>query len=136
MSNLSFQIKKWSIRTFLAVGTLLGLSACHSNKNAVTTTDPGYNRGNGSGVIRQTNVYGPPAGFEEDLQKRKKSEPEPQKLVYGPPPVYYDYGTKVPSRFGGEPIYDQPQKKAPKAKKVNKTNKKAKKAKKVKKNKK
>jgi hypothetical protein len=81
MNNLFLQIKKWSIRAFIAVGALLGLSACHSNKNVVTTTtDPGYYPGGGGPEIHKT-VYGPPT----DPIVIKKDEPKPEKVVYGPP---------------------------------------------------
>ncbi len=130
MKTISLQTKKWAIRALLPVGALLGLSSCHSSKKAVDS-NPGYN--NNPNPELHDLVYGP---ITERPTRLGKLEPEPQELVYGPPPrvILYDNGPKVASQISSEPIYDKPAK-AKKAKKT-KSTKKVKKSKKVKKNKK
>ncbi len=114
MKNLYFDIKKWSIRAFVTACAMMGLSAWASENVS------------GSDIPMPNRV--------------KQSALEPQDLVYGPPPGYYDYGPKVASQLAGEPIYDNSQKskKALKAKKAKKSKrgKYLNKTKKVKKNKK
>lgn len=135
MKTISLQTKKWVVRALLSVGALLGLSSCHSHKQAVISHPDGYN--NNPNPELQDLVYGPPPTPISDRPVRvEKIKPEPQELVYGPPPrvILYDNGPKVPSQISGEPIYDEPAK-AKKAKK-SKSAKKVKKSKKVKKNKK
>lgn len=133
MKTISLQTKKWVVRALLSVGALLGLSSCHSNKEAVISDPSGYN--DNPNPELQDLVYGPPPSSDR-LSRVEKIEPVPQELVYGPPPrvILYDYGPKVSSQISGEPIYDEPAK-AKKAKK-SKSIKKVKKSKKIKKNKK
>jgi hypothetical protein len=56
MSSLSLKFKKWTVRSLVAVSTLLGLSSCHK-----TVFDPKTVGG----------VYGPPPGYYDNLEQTK-----------------------------------------------------------------
>ncbi len=82
MRDLSFKIRKWTVRALVTVGAVIGLSSCHSTKN-VTTTNPGFNPDKDAEIHNL--VYGPPTDIRDKPKKIKKDAPEPQKTVYGPP---------------------------------------------------
>ena len=61
---MTFSIHKWTVRSFMAIGALLGLTACSHTRNNVSP-DPA------------AGVYGPPPGYYQRMQ--------PIEDVYGPP---------------------------------------------------
>ena len=83
MKKVSFNIKKWSVRSMVAIGALLGLSACSSS--------------GGSSSKSLECVYGPPPDVEKEIEQIEDvygppiedigEEIEPVEVVYGPAPV-------------------------------------------------
>ena len=62
MKRATFQVKKYAVRAFVALGAALGFAACTQIKNHAPES-----------------VYGPPPEVDSIIEARK--------LVYGPPPV-------------------------------------------------
>lgn len=81
MKKVSFNIKKWTVRSMVAIGAMLGLSACSNNSSTNST------------VV----LYGPPSMLEDDMEQVEDvygppvedigDEIEPVEVVYGPAPV-------------------------------------------------
>lgn len=91
MKKVSFNIKKWSVRSMVAIGAMLGLSACGGNSSTTSSVEA---------------VYGPPPEMEKEIEqvedvygppvKDFEEEVEPVEVVYGPAPVEeYDTTQKV-----------------------------------------
>ena len=91
MKKVSFNIKKWAVRLMVAIGAMLGLSACSSSGSSSST----------SSVVH---VYGPPPDVEKEIEQVEdvygppvediREEIEPVEVVYGPAPVEGDDTTQ------------------------------------------